>query len=337
MYKPIRNFKFTLSILTALLSSFLYAQPKPLPQILVKENLFVNTYGETIVFHGFSTSDPYKLQADNQWNKRYFQEIKNWGANAVRFPVHPANWRTLGKDSYLKLLDQGIHWATELQLYVIIDWHSIGNLKTEKFFRPSYKTTKKETREFWQTMAKQYGKHPTVAFFELFNEPVNNGEFGNCTWAEWKAIVEEIITVIRAEGALNIPLVAGFNWGYDLSEAAGNPVNAAGIAYVSHPYPMKREKPWEDKWNKDWGLMANHYPIILTEIGFSGEEEKGAHIPVISNESYGDAITAYCNQNGISYIVWCFDPDWNPMLIRDWDFNTTRQGEYFKQVLSEKK
>lgn len=308
------------------------AHTQPLSQIKVSGNKFVTASNQTIVFQGLDTSDPFKLKRDGQWNKRYFQEMKNWGANIVRFPVHPANWRTLGSEAYMQLLDEGIQWATELQLYVIIDWHSIGNLKTGKFFRPSYETTIEETNQFWQTMAKRYGKNSTVAFFELFNEPVNNNEFGTSTWAEWKALQEDMIAIIRAEGALTVPLAAGFNWGYDLIEAGANPIAATGIGYVSHPYPMKREKPWPDKWTKDWGFMADKYPLILTEIGFSGKEEKGAHVPVISDESYGDAITAYCKEKGISYTVWCFDPNWGPMLISDWNFNTTRQGKYFKQA-----
>lgn len=326
--------KHSFFLLAVLVCSGLYAQQ--LPQIKVSGNKFVTASNQPIVFQGLDTSDPYKLKNDNQWNKRYFQEMKNWGANIVRFPVHPANWRAMGSDAYLHLLDEGIRWATELQLYVIIDWHSIGNLKAEKFFRPSYETTIKETNDFWRTMAKRYGKNSTVAFFELFNEPVNNNEFGACTWAEWKALQEDMITVIRAEGALTVPLVAGFNWGYDLTEAGANPIAATGIGYVSHPYPQKREKPWADKWTKDWGFMAEKYPLILTEIGFSGKEEKGAHIPVISDESYGDAITAYCKEKGISYTVWCFDPNWGPMLISDWNFNTTRQGKYFKEAWRKK-
>ena len=320
--------KYSFFFLAMLVCSLAYAQQ--LPQIKVSGNKFVTASNQPIVFQGLDTSDPYKLKNDGQWNKRYFQEMKNWGANIVRFPVHPANWRTMGNDAYMQLLDEGIQWATELQLYVIIDWHSIGNLKTGKFFRPSYETTIKETNDFWRTMAKRYGKNSTVAFFELFNEPVNNNEFGACTWAEWKALQEDMIAVIRAEGALTVPLAAGFNWGYDLIEAGANPIAATGIGYVSHPYPQKREKPWADKWTKDWGFMAEKYPLILTEIGFSGKEEKGAHIPVISDESYGDAITAYCKANGVSYTVWCFDPNWGPMLISDWNFNTTRQGKYFK-------
>jgi hypothetical protein len=96
---------------------------------------------------------------------------------------------------------------------------------------------------------------------------------------------------------------------------------------------MKREKPWEDKWTADWGFVAKKYPLILTEIGFCGPDEKGAHVPVISDESYGDAITKYCDTNGISYVVWVFDPQWAPMLFSDWSYTPTRQGRYFKQAL----
>ena len=82
--------------------------------------------------------------------------------------------------------------------------------------------------------------------------------------------------------------------------------------------------------------MAEKYPLILTEIGFCGPEDRGAHIPVISDESYGDAITGYCADKGISYVVWVFDPQWSPMLFSDWDYTPTRQGKYFKKALQQK-
>ena len=260
--------------------------------------------------------------------------MKRWDATIVRFPVHPAAWRSRGKDQYLQLLDKGVAWAAELGLYVVIDWHSIGNLKNEMYQNAMYETTQKESFEFWRTISEHYKDNSTVAFFELFNEPtVMGGKLGTCSWAEWKKLMEETITIIRANGAKAIPLVAGFNWAYDLKEVAQNPIDAEGIGYVSHPYPMKREKPWEDKWTADWGFVAKKYPLILTEIGFCGPDEKGAHVPVISDESYGDAITKYCAANGISYVVWVFDPQWAPMLFSDWSYTPTRQGRYFKQAL----
>lgn len=326
-------------ILTSILlsSAPAFAQSVEPSRISVKDNKFVTPDGKPVVFRGLNTSDPDKLERGGHWNKAYFDEMKRWGANIARFPVHPRAWRARGKDKYIELLDQGVRWAGEAGMYVIIDWHSIGNLRTEKFQRDIYETTMEETIAFWESMAEHFKDNTTVAFFELFNEPtLMNGQLGECTWAQWKEMMEELIGVIRATGATTVPLVAGFNWAYDLTPVANDPIAAEGIGYVSHPYPMKREKPWENKWTKDWGFAADKYPLILTEIGFCGPDDRGAHVPVISDESYGDAITNYCRAKGISYTVWVFDPNWSPMLFTDWDFTPSRQGRYFKAALMEK-
>ncbi len=328
------KYSLVLFVCVILVSANTYAQTGVLSRISVKGNKFITADGKPVVFRGLNTSDPDKLVKAGHWNKEYFEAMKSWGATIVRFPVHPVTWRSQGKGNYIKLLDQGIGWATELGLYVIIDWHSIGNLRTEMYQNDSYETTQKETFEFWRTMAKQYKDNTTVAFFELFNEPTEiSGQLGRCTWSEWKVIMEEIIGIIRANGATTVPLVAGFNWAYDLTSIAKDPIKAEGIGYVSHPYPMKRSKPWEKQWTADWGFAAEKYPLILTEIGFCGPDDRGAHVPVISDESYGDAITTYCREKGISYVVWVFDPQWSPMLFTDWNFTPSRQGRYFKAAL----
>ena len=307
-----------------------------LSQVSVNGNKYTTADGKVVVFRGLNASDPDRLEKSGQWEKKYFEAMKSWGANLVRFPVHPSAWRARGKDEYIRLLDKGVALAQEQGLYVIIDWHSIGNLKTEKYQNPMYDTTIEETKEFWEAMAKHYKGNTTVAFFELFNEPTTmNDKLGTLSWSEWKGMMEELIASIRANGSTAIPLVAGFNWAYDLKEVAKNPINAEGIAYVSHPYPMKREKPWVKQWTKDWGYVADKYPMMLTEIGFCGPDEPGAHVPVISDESYGDAITKYSDEKGISYVVWVFDPQWSPMLISDWNFTPTRQGKYFKNAMQQ--
>lgn len=318
----------------------------PLSQICVKGNAFVDAEGKTVIFCGLDTSDPDKLAKNEHWNREYFEQAKAWGANLVRFPVHPEAWRSRGQDNYIRLLDQGVAWAGDLGMYVMIDWHSIGNLRSEMFqtgysplYSPRlYETTKKETFEFWRALSQHYKTNTTVAFFELFNEPTTyNGQLGTCSWAQWKELMEELITIVRANGAKAVPLVAGFNWGYDLTPVATDPIKAEGIGYVSHPYPMKRKQPWESQWTADWGFVADKYPVFLSEIGFCGENDRGAHVPVISDESYGDAITAYCEKRGISYSVWVFDPDWSPMLFNDWSFAPSRQGAYFKKALQSQK
>ncbi len=305
-----------------------------LDKIEVKGNEFYSSSQELKVFRGLNTSDPDKLERDGHWNKAYFEEIKNWGANIVRFPVHPNAWEKRGQAGYLILLDEAIQWCTDLGLYVIIDWHSIGNLKTEMYQADMYFTTYEKTVDFWKTISARYGKNTTVAFYEIFNEPTTyNNTLGELSWEEWKKMNEDIIGVIRQNNGEGIPLVAGFNWAYDLTPIKDNPIELEGIAYVSHPYPQKRDKPWQEKWTEDWGFVKEKYPLILSEIGFCGPEDEGAHIPVISDESYGDAITKYADDKNISYVVWVFDPQWAPRLFDDWNFKPSRHGKYFKKQL----
>jgi len=312
--------------------------------ISVKGKDFVLPDGTPIVFHGIDTSEPDKVVRDGHWNEEYFKTIKDWGANAVRFAVHPVGWHMHGKTNYLKLLDSGVAMAQKQGLYVIIDWHCIGNLYAEKFFLTGgglyptnlYDTTKVETLDFWRTMATHYRGNNTVAFFELFNEPALGGNLGQATWTQWKQLMEQLIAGIRNAGGTAIPLVAGFNYAYDLKPVALEPINAEGIGYVSHPYPMKARQPWINNWTRDWGFVAEKYPVMLTEIAFQGPEEPGGYNPIIGDETYGDAITTYCARRGISYMVWCFDPDWPPSLIKDWKFTPSRQGAYFKKAMLQK-
>lgn len=326
-FKALITFIFILGVYSAF--------SQELDRIRVVNNNFVKEDGQLIVFRGYSTSDPDKLESQGYWKKAYFEEIKAWGANIVRFPIHPPAWSKRGKENYLKLLDQGIQWAGDLGMYVIIDWHSIGNLRTEMYQSEIYDTDLKQTYDFWRTIGTKYGKNPVVAFYELYNEPTTyHNTLGTATWDQWKVLNEEMITIVRANGGEGIPLVAGFNWAYDLTPVKENPIEAEGIAYVSHPYPQKRDAPWEDKWTADWGFVKEKYPVILTEIGFCGPEDPGAHRPVISDETYGEAITNYCDQRDISYVVWVFDQQWAPRLYTDNKYTPSRHGKFFKKKLN---
>ncbi len=308
-----------------------------LSRISVNGKDLVNEKGETVVFRGLNTKDPYDLSLQGRWNDEYFAAMKSWGANVARFPVHPRAWREAGIVEYLGLLDKGIELADKYGIYVIIDWHSIGNLRSEVFFLPGYETTKAETFKFWRIIADRYKDNTTVAFLEFYNEPTTfGGKLGTSSWEQWKEIVEEGIVIMRANGSKAVPLVAGYNWGYDLTPVAENPIDAEGVAYVSHPYPQKREKPWEEKWEKDWGFVADKYPVLLTEIGFCGPDDKGAHVPVISDPEYVKILNKYCDKKGISYVVWVFDTYWSPALLKDWSFEPTWYGEHWRKAMKKR-
>lgn len=308
----------------------------PLPVIAVKGNKFVKPDGSTLVFRGLALSDPAALKDRGQWSRRYFEEAKKWNANVVRIPVHPRDWRRLGQQEYLKMVDEAVQWSGELGMYVIIDWHTIGNLLTGVYHLPMYETTRDETFRFWYTIAQRYKNNPVVAMYELYNEPTNvDGAMGPMPWDEYRKLVEDLTSMIQRINPRAIVLVAGYDWGYDLSPVRYEPIRASNVAYVTHPYPQKRRDNWEVQWERDWGFVAARYPIVATEFGFMDEKGRGAHVPVIGDEKYGEAIIAFFEKRGISWTPWVFDAEWSPQLIDDWNFTPTRQGVFFREKMQQ--
>jgi endoglucanase len=301
---------------------------KALPLIKVQGNKFITEGGKTILFRGMSISDPDKIERQGHWNKAHFEQVKEMGAMIVRIPVHPVAWRERTPEKYLELLDEAAEWCTDLGMYIIIDWHSIGNLGMELFQNPMYNTTKPETYQFWRTISQHFTGNNTVAFYEIFNEPtIYRGELGSLPWSEWKKINENIISIIRAFDTETIPMVAGLDWAYDLSPLRDDPINAEGIAYVTHPYSFKRSQPWEPKWEENFGFAADKYPVVATEFGLFTDPGEPGH------EDYGNRIINYLEGKGISWMCWVYDPHWGPQLLKSWKYDLTPKGEFFKKAM----
>ena len=222
---------------------------RPQSPIRVEGNHFLNEAGATVVFQGVNIEDPDDLERYGHWNRGLFEAIAARNANVVRRPVHPPRFRRRGAEHYFELLDQAVLWANELGLYVILDWHSIGNLLKGKFQEAQYDTSEQETLQFWRSAASRYQKVPTVALYELFNEPTfgPKGRLGSSSWSDWKRFNEQLIDVIREHNPAAIALVAGFDWAYDLQPVAEAPIARPSVAYVAHPYPGKTRPPYAAK------------------------------------------------------------------------------------------
>jgi hypothetical protein len=223
-----------------------------------------------------------------------------------------------------------VGWARETGLYVMVDWHVIGNLRTELMQAPMYDTTRKETFEFWRQVARHYRDDPVVVLYELFNEPTTyNGTLGRLDWAQWKPILEEIVAIVRANDPSSIVVVAGLDWAYELRDVLASPVDAPAVAYASHPYPQKRDEPWEPKWEADWGHVVEKHPVFVSELGY----DRNGSVPFVGTSHYGRAIVGYMAKRGMSWAAWCFDVDWGPTLIQDWSFTPTEQGRLWRAAM----
>jgi endoglucanase len=338
---------------------------KEMPLIKVVGNHFETPDGKTILFRGIAISDPDKVERQGHWNKEHFEHVKALGGNIVRVPIHPIAWRERTPRKYLELLDQCVDWCTDLKMYVILDWHTIGNLETEMYQDPMYVTTKQETFDFWRKISARFTGHNTVAFYELFNEPADyRGQLGQISWSDWKKSVENMITIIRYSDKETIPIVGGFDWAYDLTPLRLEPINAEGIAYSTHPYSNKSPQPWAATWEENFGFAANKWPVFATEFSFDSmsrpelidiakgytvdnykliDPSKGA---VRSNyvmtpaqpidfkgDHYGNQIIDYLEGKGISWTIWVYDPEWGGGKIKSWNYEPTEGMKFFSEAM----
>ena len=79
-----------------------------------------------------------------------------------------------------------------------------------------------------------------------------------------------------------------------------------------------------------------HIWIQKVWFGWMNEDERGSHIPVIDDGEYGPAVLKFFEERGISWTAWCFDVDWTPNLILDWDYTPSKSGEVFRDAMQGK-
>ncbi len=288
--------------------------------------------GDSIVqFKGICLVDPGELIVLGHWGEEYIRQVSLWEPDIVRFPVHPKHLNRLGKEKYLEELGKGVDWAKKYGMYSIIDWHIIGNMKETRWQASMYHTTMEQTIDFWVSVAREYANEPAVAFYELYNEPTDyNGELGTLSWEELTSIYGVLLDTIRVYDQAKVALLGGLNWSYDLTGIHEYDPEFENVAYVSHPYPQKSPEPWPENWDNYFGFVTDKYPVFATEFGFCYEHQEGAHIPVISDEHYGDAILNYFNDKNISYSPWVYSWHWYPTLLKDSTYVPSEgQGEYF--------
>ncbi|MGN1024649.1 MAG: cellulase family glycosylhydrolase [Lachnospiraceae bacterium] len=161
-------------------------------------------------------------------NKGAFQYLRDeWGANLIRLALYPAGsggYCTGGDRKALeKTIDKGVKAATDLGMYVIIDWHVLEEKTPLRY--------EKEALDFFDRMSAKYGNNAEV-LYEICNEPN-----GDTTWDEIRAYAEDVIPVIRKNAPDAIILVGTPTWSQDVDQVAKSPIEDGGnVMYTMHFY-----------------------------------------------------------------------------------------------------
>lgn len=228
------------------------------------------------------------------------RRIAELGFNHVRVPFNanlfisedePPQW----KDEGFELIDKVVGWCSKYGIYAILDMHGAPggqtganiddckNDKPELFTNPS---DQQKTVDLWVKLAERYKNNPTVAGYDLLNEPIATQHSKHIP--ALVPLYRKIVEAIRAVDSRHIIFLEGANWANNFGSFP-EPYDS-NVAYSFHKY-------WDQV---SPGAISNYTSIskkhnVPLWCGEFGEN---------SNEWYGSA-TRLFEDFGIG---WCFWP-----------------------------
>jgi endoglucanase len=180
--------------------------------------------------------------------------IRECGATVIRLPLNYRHFETdAAPFQYLekgfKRLDQVLQWCKQYEVYVIIDLHSVQGWQNTDWHcdNPSRQThfwTHKQFQDrfvaLWEEFARRYKDNPTIAGYNIMNEPVTNapfGRFGNNYKPDFEIlnqVYRRAVSAIREIDANTIIFLEG-DYFSTLFDGMDKPF-AENLAYSTHNY-----------------------------------------------------------------------------------------------------
>lgn len=241
-------------------------------------------------------------------NQSTFEYMRDeWGINAIRLAMYSDPNAGYSKDTVNKL-KQGVEYAKNAGLYVIIDWHILNDNNPNIY--------KKEAIEFFKDVSNLYKDYDNV-IYEICNEPN-----GDVKWdRDIKPYAEEVIKEIRNIDNDAIIIVGTPTWSQDVDIASNNPIKGYNnIMYTLHFYAGTHK---DNIRNKLKTARNNGLPIFVTEFGMINADGNGS-----INYDEASKWMNLLDEYNISYMVWALsNKNEGASLIRS-DVNKTTGWSY---------
>ena len=221
-------------------------------------------------------------------------QMKNWGFNAVRLPLHyeyfvnrdtPDEWNEQG----LLLLDNVIAACSAAGIYAIIDLHAAPGGQSNNAIsdydntRPSLwdsVANQDKTVRLWQRISERYKNQPWVAGYDLINEPAWDLPGGTLL----RTLYGRITDTIRANGDNHILFIEGNSYSNDYNGLT--PAWDPQMVYVFHKYWSSAESPSEIQWVLDLRTAQNR-PIWCGEHGENSNDHFTKMVELLRGQGIG--------------------------------------------------
>lgn len=304
-----------------------------LPWLHTEDNRIVAENGDTVVLRGVAIEDPWRFyNYEEELRTVVFQTISEvWHANAIRVPVYPAYWET-HPELFTDYYDHVIRACHKYGMYVILDWHGIGNVisgeTTADGLRWGCKTDLPKTEAAWHQIAERY-KDNSWVIYDLFNEPTDDsGRLTHLSWADWKSVAEDLIDIIRSHNPKALIMVSSYRHASDLRPIPSDPVDRENVIYGAHVYPVVewgiiRSENKEEVWmllDTYMGVATENYPVMMSEWGFDPYGAYYVDYPFLqgTKEDFGDAVMEWLQIKDMSWTGWIWSASWVPPMISGW-------------------
>lgn len=262
------------------------AVPSACGALSVKGTQLVDENGNPVQLRGISTHG--LAWFPSYVNQDAFQQFRqDWNVNVMRLAMYThenGGYCTDGnKDDLKDLIHRGVQYATDNDMYVIIDWHVLQDQNPNRY--------KEEAKKFFEEMSGRYQDNNNV-IYEICNEPN-----GGVSWSDVKSYAEEVISVIRANDEDAVILVGTPNWSQRVDEAAKDPITGYdNVMYTLHFYAATHK---DDLRNTMVNAIRDGLPVFVSEYGICDASGNGG-LDKDSAQKWVDVMNEY----GVSYVCW---------------------------------
>ena len=219
--------------------------------------------GNTVQLYGMSTHGiawfPQYINYDS------FRTLRDdWNTNCIRLAMYTAEYGGYcaggDKEQLKQLVRDGVSYATELGMYVIVDWHILSDCDPNQ--------NKDEAIAFFREMSEAFADNDNV-LYEICNDP-NSGT----SWDSIKSYAEEVIPVIREQKPDAVILVGTPTWSQEIDKAAASPLTFDNVMYTLHFYAGTHK---DDLRNRLETCAQNNLPVFVSEFGMCDASGNGAN------------------------------------------------------------
>lgn len=226
-------------------------------QLSVKGANIVDKNGKVYQIRGMSTHGIMWEDFSNILSKDSLKVLRDdWGCNTIRIAMYTEEWGgyTTGSDfarQAKEKVNMGVANATDLGMYVIIDWHILHDNNPQ--------THQKEAIAFFTEMSQKYANYNNV-LYEICNEP-NGGASWN---GNVKPYADAVIPIIRKYDSDAIIICGTPTWSQDIHEAANNRLSDKNTVYALHFYANTHTQWLRDRVQQCYN---SGLPILVSEFG----------------------------------------------------------------------